>query len=191
MTAAKTVVAVPIGTGPPTREELRVHYPAQFTWEQLRAFVNSGDLGLLKRHKALQQRYNLWVAGIKIEHGSMVNYLVNRRLQWGMPDTLSLLGPPFPQDDIPSIATALTDLQSTATSLSPPYLSPSMPSEYLSVITNDWPYSVPASVTHTLVWTKIPIFHPSLIDPSIQARIDQDGLWGFTGSSIPPPPLED
>ena len=33
---------VPLGTGPPTREELLVHYPAKFTWKQLKVFVNSG-----------------------------------------------------------------------------------------------------------------------------------------------------
>lgn len=33
---------VPLGTGLPTREELLVHYPAHFTWKQLKVFVNSG-----------------------------------------------------------------------------------------------------------------------------------------------------
>ena len=33
---------IPLRTGPPTREELLVHYPAKFTWEQLKTFVNSG-----------------------------------------------------------------------------------------------------------------------------------------------------
>lgn len=33
---------VPLRTGPPTREELLVHYPAKFTWTQLKTFVNSG-----------------------------------------------------------------------------------------------------------------------------------------------------
>ena len=33
---------VALGTGPPTREELLVHYPAKFTWKQLKVFVNSG-----------------------------------------------------------------------------------------------------------------------------------------------------
>jgi hypothetical protein len=47
---------VPLGTGPPTHAELRAHYPAKFTWEQLRTFINAGDLGLLKRDKRLQQR---------------------------------------------------------------------------------------------------------------------------------------
>nr|GAT49301.1 predicted protein [Mycena chlorophos] len=187
---------VPLGTGPPTREELEAHYPSQFTWDQLRAYIDSGDLGLLKRHKALQRRYDLWVATMKVEHGSMVNYLLNRRLQWGRPDTLCLLGPPFPLDPVDIVgattpAAAFADLPPIPATLSPPYFSPTTPSEYLSIITNDWPYSVPSSVTHTLAWTRIPIFHPDLIDPSIQARIEQDGLWGFTGSSTPPPPLED
>ena len=33
---------VPLGTGLPTREELQVHYPANFTWHQMKVFVNSG-----------------------------------------------------------------------------------------------------------------------------------------------------
>ena len=33
---------VPLRTGLPTREELLVHYPAKFTWHQLKVFVNSG-----------------------------------------------------------------------------------------------------------------------------------------------------
>ena len=28
--------------GPPTREEMLVHYPAKFTWIQLKTFINSG-----------------------------------------------------------------------------------------------------------------------------------------------------
>ena len=33
---------VPLRSGPPTRDELLVHYPARFTWSQLKTFVNSG-----------------------------------------------------------------------------------------------------------------------------------------------------
>jgi len=35
---------VPLRKGPPTREELQVYYPAKFTWEQLKTFVNSGSV---------------------------------------------------------------------------------------------------------------------------------------------------
>lgn len=37
-----TPETVPLRTGPPTKEELLVYYPAKFTWKQLKVFVNSG-----------------------------------------------------------------------------------------------------------------------------------------------------
>lgn len=50
-------------------------------------------------------------------------------------------------------------------------------------------HSVPTEVEHTLVWTKMPIYHLDLVADTIKTRIDQDGLWGFTGSDLPPPSL--
>ena len=50
-----------------------------------------------------------------------------------------------------------------------------------------WITSVPTEVEHTLIWTKMPIYHPDLVADTIKTRIDQDGLWGFTGSDLPPP----
>jgi hypothetical protein len=47
--------------------------------------------------------------------------------------------------------------------------------------------TVPSEVEHTLVWTRLPIFHKDLIPDCIAARIDQDGLCGFTGNTSPPP----
>jgi hypothetical protein len=46
---------------------------------------------------------------------------------------------------------------------------------------------VPSNIEHSLVWTKRPIVHPAVVDPSIAARVAQDGLWGFTGTCPPPP----
>ncbi|KAJ4482328.1 hypothetical protein J3R30DRAFT_2159166 [Lentinula aciculospora] len=168
--------SVTLRTGPPTREELLVHYPAKFTWEQLKTFVNSGDLGLLKRDKKLQERYVVWTAGIKQEYGSIVNYLLNHRLQWGKPDTYSMLPSAF--RDEPDNRTEGSD------DISPTYFSSNTPDKYVSIIQNDWPYS---EIEHSLVWTKIPIFHPQIISPAIAPRIEQDGLWGFTGNTSPPP----
>ncbi|KAJ3533542.1 hypothetical protein NMY22_g7293 [Coprinellus aureogranulatus] len=172
---------VPLRQGPPTREELLVHYPPKFTWKQLKTFVNSGDLGLLKRDKALQVRYDEWAVGIRAQYGSMVNYLLNHRLQWGKRDTLSLL--PSTLEDDPRFYVSTDDEHREPT----PYFCVDTPPEYLSIIQNDWPYSVPADVEHTLIWTKVPIYHPDLVDPKVKARIDQDGLWGFTGKASPPP----
>ncbi|KAF4617925.1 hypothetical protein D9613_005762 [Agrocybe pediades] len=112
----------------------------------------------------------------------MVNYLTNHRLRWGQPDTQSLL--PSAVVDDPSASQPLSSSESDGPTS---YFCWETPQKYLSIIQNDWPYSVPPEVEHTLIWTKVPIYHPDLVDPSIQARIDQDGLCGFTGNDSPPP----
>jgi hypothetical protein len=129
--------------------------------------VPYSDLGLLKRDRKLQQRYNEWAVGIKEKYGSIgesrytrfisssselviVNYLLNYRLQWGKPDHLSLLTsaldanrppspviPPSLDTSDPKIAKALPDLSADA----PPYFTADTPAEYISIIQNDWPYS--------------------------------------------------
>ncbi|KAG5646516.1 hypothetical protein DXG03_003283 [Asterophora parasitica] len=144
----------------------------------------------------LQVRYDEWVIGIQAEYGTVVNYLTNHRLQWGKRDNLSLLTSALDADEpiserspstirsvdhkIPKVLPALPDD-------APKYFIRDMPPEFLSIIQNDWPYSVPSEVEHTLIWTCIPIFHEELVAKSIFARIDQDGLCGFTGNTSPPP----
>ncbi|THV03044.1 hypothetical protein K435DRAFT_827275 [Dendrothele bispora CBS 962.96] len=178
-----TVPAAKDVPGPPTREELLANYPAKFTWEQLKTFVNSGDLGLLKRDRTLQKRYDLWAVGIKEKYGGIVNYLLQHRLQWGKPDSLSRLSSALDDKAFPFDGT----VQSNGAASPPLFFTASTPLEYLSVIQNDWPYSVPAEVEHTLIWTKVPIYHSNISHPSISKRLEQDGLWGFTGSTSPPP----
>ncbi|OCH85959.1 hypothetical protein OBBRIDRAFT_797657 [Obba rivulosa] len=190
--------SVPLGTGPPTREELLAHYPAKFTWQQLKTFVNSGDLGLLKRDRKLQARYDAWARGIREEYGSIVNYLFNHRLRWGEPDTLSKLRSALenPADRAaaessprPALSADAKKVQRTLPPIpadAPPYFTADTPSELISICMNDWPYSVPPDIEHVLVWTRLPII-PSGLPPSIAARLHQDGLWGFTGNTSPPP----
>lgn len=174
---------VPIRSGPPTRQELLTHYPAHFTWPQIQTFVNSGDLGLLKRHKKLQQRYNAWMVAIKNEHGSVVNYLLDYRLRWGEPDTLTLL--PSALEEPEERHPQMDGLQNCY--VVPEFFKADIPfcSDLICITQNDWPYSVPHEIEHTLVWSRLPIFHPTLIPDAVSARIQQDGLWGFTGSSSP------
>lgn len=183
---------VPLRAGPPTREELLVYYPAKFTWEQLKTFVNSGDLGLLKRDRKLQRRYDEWARGIRQEYGSMVNYLFNKRLQWGQPDTLSLLRSSVEESGAITVPRQFSrdgpgELPPIPPD-APPYFKADTPPELISIIMNDWPYSVPPEVEHTLVWTRVPIYPPYLPQPVAQ-RLLQDGMWGFTGSTeLPPSP---
>ena len=46
-------------------------------------------------------------------------------------------------------------------------------------------FLVPLEIEHTVIWSRVPIFHPALIPSLIEARIQQDGLCGFTGSNTP------
>lgn len=46
---------------------------------------------------------------------------------------------------------------------------------------------VPPEIEHVLIWTPLPIINFSAVPSQITARLHQDGLWGFTGSSLPPP----
>lgn len=48
--------------------------------------------------------------------------------------------------------------------------------------------AVPSGVEHTIIWTRLPIINASIIPEMVYSRVKQDGLWGFTGSSEPPPP---
>ncbi|THH26822.1 hypothetical protein EUX98_g7362 [Antrodiella citrinella] len=177
---------VPLLTGPPTKEELLAHYPAKFTWAQLKTFVNSGDLGLLKRDKKLQVRYDTWAKGIREEYGSIVGYLRDYRLQWGKPDTLSLLHSRLDNENNANTTTPSIPIDSQIPIEAPSYFTANTPSELISIIMNDWPYSVPADIEHSLIWTQVPII-PSSLPPSIAPRVTQDGLWGFTGNTAPPP----
>ncbi|RXK39988.1 hypothetical protein M231_02783 [Tremella mesenterica] len=48
---------------------------------------------------------------------------------------------------------------------------------------NDWPYSLPHGVRHYVVWSKVPIAHPELVnnDPEQWSVIQERGLTGMTG----------
>ena len=40
-------------------------------------------------------------------------------------------------------------------------------------------------IEQSLIWSRVPVFHPTLVPPAIDARVQQDGIWGFTGSTDP------
>ncbi|SPO47151.1 uncharacterized protein PSANT_04838 [Moesziomyces antarcticus] len=63
-------------------------------------------------------------------------------------------------------------------------------SSLVKTIPNDWPYGIPAGASHWVVWSKLPILHPSLFtdSPFEEALRDElydcvtgDGIRGFTG----------
>ena len=78
-----------------------------------------------------------------IEICSLVNYLINHRLRWGQPDTLSLL-----KSDLQDVHHNNTPEPHESfshpipiSSVIPPYFSWETPSQFISIIENDWPYS--------------------------------------------------
>ncbi|KAL7420630.1 hypothetical protein Q5752_004581 [Cryptotrichosporon argae] len=73
--------APPTVTGLPTQAELDAH-PRLFTWGELKGIICSGDLEQLMRNKALQARYDAWMAGMKKQFGSTEKYLTQARLPW-------------------------------------------------------------------------------------------------------------
>ena len=109
------------------------------------------DLGLLKRDKALQRRYEAWSMNLKQKYTSNsacvtvqtshraeiifpVDYLVNHRLQWGKPDRLSLLQSQIQDDPV-------DDEELSKDEKPPAYFTADMPRKFISIILNDWPYS--------------------------------------------------
>lgn len=113
------------------------------------------DLGLLKRDRKLQLRYNSWSREIKNKWGTMgsyfpspthshaqafplkENYLLKYRLRWGQPDRLSVLKPYKGSiDEIPII----DDLDSLPIP-TVDYFRADTPPHLISIIVNDWPYS--------------------------------------------------
>lgn len=57
-----------------------------------------------------------------------------------------------------------------------------LPEEYIKVIPNDWPYSVPLEVSHFVIWSRVPAISSANIPLAVQAQVKEDGLWGFTGA---------
>ena len=73
------------------------------------------------------------------------NYLVNYRLQWGNPDTLSLLSSDYDpntkfHDDVNGSIPPMKGLPPLPPD-APKYFTADIAPEYVSVILNDWPYS--------------------------------------------------
>lgn len=44
ITEGKAPTTTYAGTGLPTYQELLDHYPAKFTWQELKTFINSGSV---------------------------------------------------------------------------------------------------------------------------------------------------
>ncbi|EJT99700.1 hypothetical protein DACRYDRAFT_117884 [Dacryopinax primogenitus] len=156
--------------GLPTASEIAAIGPPMFTWEELMDIVDGGDLGLLKRQPALQRRYDEWTKGMKARHGTIENFLIERRLRWNPP----LIHPASPS------------------------FSPETPATHYRVVPNDWPYSVPTDVVHYVVWSAVPLIGPGDLTDDVERKgmwgftggaehregEDRQGFGGRSGEGI-------
>ncbi|KAF8523136.1 hypothetical protein BU17DRAFT_64031 [Hysterangium stoloniferum] len=165
--------SVTMGEGPPSFAELVKFYPSRHTWDELKSFMRTGDLGLLKRDPVLQERYKVWAKDIIEEHGSITNYLVNVRLGWGTPPTENT----SPSGSTSSIEVPKDSIQDNR----PLYFTSTPSSQDVKIIFNDWPYSIPPYISHYLIWSRLPVVHHDLVHPSVMHQVERDGLWGFSG----------
>ena len=139
-----------------------------------------------------------------------VKYLLNYRLLWGQPDAIAILRSSLDPTPDPSDAPPKPKSPGELPPIppdAPTHFTADTPAELYFIAMNDWPYSgessphalsesslcssiVPPEIEHSLIWTRLPIFPPTLPPPSetaLSARLHQDGLWGFTGNDAPPP----
>jgi len=112
------------------------------------------------------------------------------RLQWGRADTLSKipsrLSSPVGDVDYREVTLLESGLPPIPLGTKP-YFTADIPLQLVSIIMNDWPYSVPSFIEHYLIWAVLPILPPNL-PLLIKPRLLQDGLWGFTGYPVDSPP---
>ncbi|EGS20438.1 uncharacterized protein CTHT_0022680 [Thermochaetoides thermophila DSM 1495] len=104
-----------------TDEDFEAH-----DWENLQKLIGANKLELLKRKPSDLRRYIQWSASVRVEYGSVANYVLVNRLpkSWGQP--------PF----TPASSTPFAD-----------------PSDY-RVLINEWPYGLAPGITHLVVWSR-------------------------------------
>ncbi|GHJ87907.1 hypothetical protein NliqN6_4309 [Naganishia liquefaciens] len=176
--------------GIPTKAELDA-LPRLNTWEELKDTIARCELGELGRGPELQARYDKWMTTIKEEYGTTEKYLMEARLPWESGRTDGHVDQQ-PAESNGTITAHDLDLDADGQYLEF-NIGQQLDPELYAVLPNDWPYNTPYDVEHIVVWSKLAIFHPSLVqsDTAKWARIQQDGFAGFTGDpAMQEPPVE-
>ena len=88
---------------------------------------------MLDRYPSDLFRYKLWTEQIKAEYGSIINFVLEERLQWEpLPSSSTSEGPQFACRSPVPFANA----------------------EDYKILMNDWPYGIPPNISHLVVWLK-------------------------------------
>ncbi|KAE8354919.1 hypothetical protein BDV28DRAFT_129981 [Aspergillus coremiiformis] len=110
-----------------TDEEFILH-----DWENLKTIIARNDLGILKRKPSDLKRYLSWTRDIKVQYGTITNYICQHRLGWH------------------------TTLDSEAVFHFKNPIPFADPADY-KILRNDWPYGLTPDVSHLVVWLRTPV----------------------------------
>ncbi|EST07678.1 Protein of unknown function DUF3605 [Kalmanozyma brasiliensis GHG001] len=158
----------------------RAERKALFTWSDLLDIVSSGNLQSLSRHPDDLAEYFAWMDSVKSSYGSVTSFLLRERFT----ATKLLEVASSSKASHGSIASSEDEVR---------FRSAFKVGIECQILTNDWPYSVPSTVSHQVVWSYRPILHSSLVADSPLASqawsiIAKRGLCGTltsTGLTIP------
>ncbi|KAL1848600.1 hypothetical protein Plec18170_007910 [Paecilomyces lecythidis] len=106
-------------------------------WELVKEIVGTNHIERFQRVPSDLRRYLEYTAQIKKKYGSVMDFIVQKRLHWGegKPEDLKPKGCPFEFD------ACLADQF------------PESP-EDIKILYNDWPYGVETDIIHLVVWVK-------------------------------------
>ncbi|KAL2877752.1 hypothetical protein SGCOL_006914 [Colletotrichum sp. CLE4] len=116
------------------------------TWTEVRRLVETNRLDLFQRVPSELRRYRLFIHSLIKEHGSVMNFVLRRRLGWEEGELGSTGGKrPFEEAG-----------------------------DY-RILHNDWPYGIDARIVHLVVWTKFELEeNPATGDLTERARGEID-----------------
>ncbi|KAJ5888384.1 hypothetical protein N7495_008425 [Penicillium taxi] len=112
-------------------------------WEVVQEIIKTNRIDLFQRVPSALRRYLEFTAQIKAQYGSVMRFIVQKRLQWGegSPDDMKPTGQPFEFE------------------------------EDIRILYNDWPYGVNTDIVHLVVWTKFELEDdPATDDLTADAR---------------------
>ncbi|KAI1504360.1 hypothetical protein F5X99DRAFT_36936 [Biscogniauxia marginata] len=127
------------------------------TWAEVRQLVASNRLDLFRRWPTALRRYRQYTWQLARDHGSVMNFVLARRLGWAAPVEPTPGARPFEREDD------------------------------LKILWNDWPYGIDERIVHLVVWTKFGLEEdPATTDLTDEARAEIDAYVRRTfGSRVP------
>ncbi|KAI5301004.1 hypothetical protein KEM56_002044 [Ascosphaera pollenicola] len=97
------------------------------TWDDIKNIIAQNNLAALRRTPSELRKYRVWSANIKMQYGSVVNYIVRERLHWPPVDDMNTqVVNPIPFAD----------------------------ERDYKILRNDWPYGFVPGISHMVVWLK-------------------------------------